>query len=93
MYVWVQNALTLDWYSETGTASASRPTSGVWVKKNGKSVTWNNLSTGFYNVYFLSSSSWNDASVKKTMAVDVNARPRHRGLSMRRGGCGHDTKR
>ena len=75
VYVWVQNALTLDWYGTTGTASASRPSSGVLVRKNGKSVIWSNLSTGIYNVYFLSASGWNDANIKKTLAVDVNAGP------------------
>ena len=34
-----------------------------------------NLSTGIYNVYFLSASGWNDANIKKTLAVDVNAGP------------------
>jgi type II secretory pathway pseudopilin PulG/fibronectin type 3 domain-containing protein len=73
MYVWVQNAATLQWFATSGAASATRPVSGVWVKKNGNSVTWSNLSTGIYNVYFLTSSTWNNTKIKKTLAVDVNA--------------------
>ena len=73
MYVWVQNAATLTWYSSAGVGSASRPASGVWVKKNGNTVTWSNLTNGIYNVYFLTSSTWNAANIKKTMAIDVNA--------------------
>ena len=73
VYVWVQNAVTLMWYTSSGTASLSRPVSGQWVKKNNNSVTWNSLPTGVYNVYFLTTSSWSPTKIVKTLAVDVNA--------------------
>ena len=72
-YVWVQNAALLTWYAINGTSSASRPASGVWVKKNNNSVTWSNLPSGIYNVYFLSTSSWNSANILKTLAVSASA--------------------
>ncbi len=70
-YVWVQNVSSLLWYATNGTSSVTRPASGVWVKKNGNSATWSNLPPGTYNVYFLSSSTWNDANRLKTQVVDV----------------------
>jgi type II secretory pathway pseudopilin PulG len=71
-YVWVQNAALLTWYATDGTATGTRPASGVWVKKNNNSDTWVNLPSGIYNVYFLSSSSWNDANILKTLAVNAS---------------------
>lgn len=70
-YVWVQDVATLLWYATNGTSSSTRPTNGVWVKKNGNSVTWTNLPPATYNVYFLSSSTWNEAKRLKTQVVDV----------------------
>lgn len=63
--VWVQNASTMLWYSTTGTSSATRP-SGVWIKRN-NSITWINLPAGIYNVYFSTSSSWDDLAVTKVV--------------------------
>jgi type II secretory pathway pseudopilin PulG len=65
--VWVQNAATLLWYGTSGTSSATRP-SGVWLKRN-NSVTWINIPAGVYNVYFSTSSSWDNVTVTK--AVDM----------------------
>ncbi len=71
-YVWVQNPVLATWYAVNGAASTTRPSSGVWVKKNGNTIIWNNMPTGLYNVYFLSQSSWNDTKILKSLAVDLN---------------------
>jgi len=63
--VWVQNASTLLWYGTGGSSSATRP-SGVWVKRN-NSITWSDLPAGIYNVYFSTSSSWDDLAVTKVV--------------------------
>ena len=49
IYAWVQNVGTGQWYREDGTAQSSKP-AGVRVRKNNKSVVWNNLPSGIYNV-------------------------------------------
>ncbi len=67
--VWLQNVSTMMWFSTDGTASATRPVNGVWVKRN-NTVTWSNLPAGIYNAYFSTSSSWSDVTITK--AVDVS---------------------
>jgi len=71
IYVWVQDSKTGLWYQTNGASSATRPASGVWVKKNGHSVTWSNLPRSIYNVYFCETSTW--GAPVKTQAVDVMA--------------------
>jgi type II secretory pathway pseudopilin PulG len=70
-YVWIQNVALLTWYSTDGTEYTSRPASGEWVKK-GKTVTWSNLPSGLYNVYYSATSSWPGIFLK-TEAVDASA--------------------
>ena len=73
VYVWIQNAGLLSWFATDGTESGSRPASGVRVRKNNKNATWSNLPSGIYNVYILSSSTWNDAAILRTQAVNLTA--------------------
>ena len=65
--VWVQDAATLLWYGTSGTTSTTLP-SGVWLRRN-NTITWQNIPSGVYNVYFSTSSSWSDVTVTK--AIDV----------------------
>jgi hypothetical protein len=73
VFVWIQNAGLLTWYDIDGNEVSSRPSSGERVRKNNKSVTWSNLPGGIYNVYVLSSSTWNDAAILRTQAVNLTA--------------------
>jgi hypothetical protein len=73
VYVWIQNAGLLSWFATNGAESGSRPASGVRVRKNNKNDTWSNLPSGIYNVYILSSSTWNDAAILRTQAVNLTA--------------------
>lgn len=71
-YAWVLNTQTSMWYTTSGTGSATRP-SGVWVKKNGNTVTWNNVPSGLYQVYYMPSATFNLANALKLVAVNANA--------------------
>ncbi len=73
-YVWVQNVATSKWYATTGTESTTRPASGVWVKKNGNSVTWADLPAGIYNVYFMKTATgFSSANQLKFQLVDTGS--------------------
>ena len=72
VYVWIQNPALSTWYALDGASSTSRSNKGEQVQK-GSNKTWTNLPGGVYNVYVLSTSSWSDANVLKTMAVSATA--------------------
>lgn len=73
VYVWVYDPAANLWYTTTGVASSVRPATGTQIKKN-KSARWTNLPPAGYNVYFLSTSTWDAASIiLKTQHVDVTA--------------------
>jgi type II secretory pathway pseudopilin PulG len=71
VWVYVQNVATQQWYTKAGTASATPP-AGLRILKN-KSDTYSNLPSGQYNVYFLSSSSFNLANLLKSQVVDTGS--------------------
>lgn len=71
-YVWVLNTGTNEWYTSTGVASASCP-AGQWVKKNGNTVTWTGVPSGLYQVYFMSTSTFDENNPLKLVAVNANA--------------------
>ncbi len=71
IYCWVQNVGTGAWYSQDGVELSAKP-AGKQVKKN-KSVVWNTLPSGVYNVYASSSTSGIPSLPSKSGSGDLTS--------------------